>query len=89
MSKDKRAFLQVLPYSAGIHPANDGAFNILGFTGSRDPDVVYLQYRKGSLYLEEPAEIAEYNEIFDHLRAEALGFDESHSLIMRIAKEMA
>lgn len=89
MSQDGKVFLQVMPFSAGIHPANDGAFNILGFPEPRDPDVVYVQYRKGSLYLEETVELAEYNEIFDHLRAGALGFDESRSLIMRIATEMA
>jgi len=35
--------IQVLPFGAGIHPAMDGAFRILGFPEPGDPDVVYLE----------------------------------------------
>jgi hypothetical protein len=35
--------VQVLPFSAGVHPAMDGSFRILGFPEAADPDVVYLE----------------------------------------------
>lgn len=40
--------VQVLPFSAGVHPAMEGPFRILGFPGPDDPDVVYLENQAGS-----------------------------------------
>lgn len=88
MSDTGNVFVQVLPFSAGMHPAHDSAFTILGFPEPHDPEVVYVQYRRGGLYLEESADVAEYNEIFDHLRARALGPEASREMIGRIAAEM-
>jgi len=87
VSRSNKAVLQVLAYAAGAHPAMDGAFEILRFPDAADPDVVYVQYRRGSIYLEDPADVAAYAELFDHLRARALGPDESRALIARLAEE--
>lgn len=89
VSQPKNVTLQVMPYSTGAHAAIDGAFHIIGFPDTDDPAVVYVQYRRGSLYLEEPVDIADYTEVLDHLRAAALGPAESRHLIARIAEEMS
>ena len=81
--------VQVLPFGAGVHPAMEGAFRILGFPESADPDVVYLENQAGSLYLEEQREIERYAQMFNHLIAKALDPDESRRLIARIARELA
>lgn len=51
MAKLPHVNVQVLPFSAGVHPAMEGAFRILGFPESADPDVVYpgviLRYLMG------------------------------------------
>jgi len=87
VSQSNKIVVQVLSYASGAHPAMDGAFEILRFPDAADPDVVYLQYRRGSIYLEDPADVAAYAELFDHLRARALGPDESRALIARLAEE--
>ncbi len=87
VSESNKIVVQVLSYASGAHPAMDGAFEILRFPDAADPDVVYLQYRRGSIYLEDPADVAAYAELFDHLRARALGPDESRALIARLAEE--
>jgi transcriptional regulator with XRE-family HTH domain len=87
VSQSNKVILQVLTYAAGAHPAMDGAFEILRFPDAADPDVVYLQYRRGSIYLEDSADVEAYAELFDHLRARALGPDESRALIARLADE--
>lgn len=89
VSKSNKVVLQVLTYAAGAHPAMDGAFEILRFPEAADADVVYLQYRTGSIYLEDPADVDVFAELFDHLRARALGPDESRALIARLAAEMS
>ena len=80
--------VQVLPFGAGVHPAMDGSFEILGFPELGDPDVVYLENQAGSLYLEEAAEIDRYTRMFSHLMAKALDPEESRRLITRIAADL-
>lgn len=80
--------VQVLPFGAGVHPAMDGAFRILGFPEPGDPDVVYLENQIGSLYLEESPEIARYAQMFNHLIAKALDPDDSRRMIARVAREL-
>jgi transcriptional regulator with XRE-family HTH domain len=87
VSRSNKVVVQVLTYAAGAHPAMDGAFEILRFPDAADPDVVYLQYRRGSIYLEDSADVAAYAELFDHLRARALGPDESRAMIAHLAGE--
>jgi transcriptional regulator with XRE-family HTH domain len=80
--------VQVLPFSAGEHPAMDGSFEILGFPEPADPDVVYLENQAGSLYLEEQPEIDRYARMFSHLMAKALDPEESRRMIARIAGDL-
>jgi transcriptional regulator with XRE-family HTH domain len=89
MSRSNRIVVQVLTFEAGAHPGMDGSFHILRFPDAADPDAVYVQYRRGSIYLEESADVAAYAELFDHLRARALGPDESRALILRLARELS
>lgn len=79
--------LQILPFSAGAHAAVDGSFHILNFPAQRDPSIVYVQFRRGSIYLEETADLAEYTEIYDQLRAVALSPELSIELIRQVLGE--
>jgi len=80
--------VQVLPFSAGVHPAMVGGFRIVGFPEAADPDVVYLENQAGSLYLEEEAEIDRYARMFNHLIAKALDPEESRRMIARVARDL-
>ena len=80
--------VQVLPFGAGVHPAMDGSFEILGFPEPTDPAVVYLENQAGSLYLEEEAEIDRYERMFSHLIAKALDPEESRRMIARVARDL-
>jgi Domain of unknown function (DUF5753) len=81
--------LQVLPFSAGAHAAMDSPFRILGFSEPADADIAYVEYATGSLYLEQPAEVARYRLMFDHLRVAALPVEDSRRLLTRAADELA
>jgi transcriptional regulator with XRE-family HTH domain len=80
--------VQVLSFGAGVHPAMDGSFSILGFPEATDPDVVYLENQAGSLYLEEEPEIDRYARMFNHLIAKALDPEESRRMIARVARDL-
>ena len=76
--------LQVIPYSAGAHPAMDSTFNILEFAGSV-PSVVYVEGLVGWVYVKRPQDIARYKRVFEHLCAMALTPQESIELIKQTA----
>ncbi|MEQ7009656.1 helix-turn-helix transcriptional regulator [Actinopolymorpha sp. B17G11] len=64
--------LQVLPTSAGAHPATSGTFAILEFPEPSEPDAVYVETMTANRYVERDVEIYRYSLAFDHLRAMAL-----------------
>ena len=81
--------IQILPFSAGAHPAMDSAFSVVTFDPPTPGDVVYFEYPSGALYLELPDDVARYRLMFDHLRAMALAPEESRRLLARSAEDLA
>ncbi|MEU0492538.1 helix-turn-helix transcriptional regulator [Nocardiopsis sp. NPDC006139] len=63
--------IQMVPADR-LHSGTGGPFVIMGFPSTVDPDVVYLETDTDGLYLEDPAEVARYRRLFDHLRLTAL-----------------
>jgi transcriptional regulator with XRE-family HTH domain len=77
--------VQVLPFTAGAHPAMLGSFTVMQFPDPADRDVVYLETGTGALYLEKPEDVRRYSLMIDYLRAQALGPAESRALIAQLA----
>jgi hypothetical protein len=80
--------IQVIPFGGGAHPAMGRPYVVLVFPERVDTDVVYLEDLTRAMYLEDVDEVDRYNMFFNHLRATALSFDESSSLIISVLKEM-
>jgi transcriptional regulator with XRE-family HTH domain len=76
--------IQVLPLDASPHVGMSGSFAMLSFPETSDLDVVYLENLTSSLYVEDHAEVSRYGSAFERLRAAALPFDESASLIEQL-----
>ncbi len=77
--------VQVLPFTAGAHPAMLGSFTLMRFPDPADKDVVYLEAERSALYLEKPEDVRRYSLMIDYLRAQALGPAESRALIAQMA----
>lgn len=88
MAKLPNVTLQVLPYSAGAHPAMDGSFTILEYEDAADPDVVFATNAAGGLFLEKEDEVDRHKYLFDHLRACALPPHQSVAMIADVMKEL-
>jgi hypothetical protein len=80
--------IQVLPFSAGVHPAMDGSFSILGFPLPSDPAVVYMENQAGSVYLEESADVDRLSRMFSHLIAKALSPEDSRCLLRKVTADI-
>jgi transcriptional regulator with XRE-family HTH domain len=88
MSRRPNVTMQVISYAAGAHPGMDSTFRILEFAGSM-PAVVYVEGLVGWIYLDRPADISRYQEIFQNLCSFALSPQDSIELITRVSAEYA
>ncbi|GGN65523.1 transcriptional regulator [Streptomyces kronopolitis] len=78
--------IQVLPFAAGAHPAMDGTHTIFRFDAGGP--VVVVEPMTTSLYLEEDADIGQYDVNFNHLRSQALDTKHSRNFIRDVIKEI-
>jgi transcriptional regulator with XRE-family HTH domain len=80
--------LRMLPFSAGAHPAMTSNFTILHFDQSLAPDTVFVEGLLGDHYLDTPAEIDRYAEIFDRIGDLSLSERETVNKLARFARSV-
>jgi transcriptional regulator with XRE-family HTH domain len=81
--------VQVVPFSAGVHPGMQGSFVILQFPDPADDDVLYLEGARGDLIIRDmPEDVAAHEDMFDKLRRLSLGPAESVSYLGKVADDM-
>jgi transcriptional regulator with XRE-family HTH domain len=79
--------VQVLPFSAGEHPAMaSGPFDLLEFPEAADRGVVTIENLASSLSLDGPDDLRQYARAFEFLQAAALGPRESGDMLMSLAR---
>lgn len=82
-----RITIQVVPLSAGVHPAlGSSAFTLLQFAAEQPP-LVYVEESEGAAYHERPGSVRHFQTRLDHLRAVALPPRDSRELISRLGKD--
>jgi transcriptional regulator with XRE-family HTH domain len=79
--------LQILPFSAGAHPAMVGTFSILRFADSELPDVVYLEHLTNAVYLDKRDEVDQYLHVMETVCVRAAPPDKTASILSRILHE--
>ena len=73
--------LEVIPFSAGLHPGMKGPFEIIEFADPSDSDIVYLESPRGDIFSDNPEETLRYREAFAGAReslARTPGFAGAH-----------
>jgi transcriptional regulator with XRE-family HTH domain len=76
--------VRVLPFALGEHVGLRGPFVLLKFAGTNDPDVVYIEQRRGdALFQEEVEVIANHQRLFAELERRAAHPDELHTYVER------
>jgi transcriptional regulator with XRE-family HTH domain len=79
--------VQVIPFTAGWHPALYGMFWLFRFPDQEMPDIVYSESLTGSYYMNKPAETTAYIEAIDRMCAQAASPDQTLTLLRDILKE--
>jgi Domain of unknown function (DUF5753)/Helix-turn-helix domain len=75
LDRDGLATVRVLPWSAGAYPTR-GSFALLHFPDPEDPTVAYLEFSMGARYVEQPAQVSEYEKVFDIINGQSIGIEE-------------
>jgi hypothetical protein len=79
--------IQVMPLSAGLHPAMHGVFYLLRFPDGEMPDLVYSEVLASALYLDKPQEVTTYLETLDRISAQAAPAERTARVLRAIRKE--
>lgn len=80
--------LQVMPFIGGLHMPLDASFTILAFPDPADPDIPIVFYPTGMLWIEDMAEVGQYNTLFRHLQATSLSPNDSVAFMASVVKEL-
>lgn len=79
--------LRIIPFTVGLHPAMHGAFSMLRFEDSGEMDLVYTETERGGMYLERPADLVRYGDVFARLKDQSLSPDDTADLLTTLMKE--
>ncbi|PKW12923.1 Scr1 family TA system antitoxin-like transcriptional regulator [Saccharopolyspora spinosa] len=81
--------IQVVPFSIGAYPGGNSSFSMIRFPeGFDDMDAVYLENQRGAVWLERPADIKHYTEVFARIRNVALSLEESVEFMDSLAMSL-
>jgi len=69
--------VQVVPFTAGLHPGMKGPFELIQFEDTPDENVVFLEGPRGDFLSDEPRETENYLEAFKRIADTALGPSDS------------
>ena len=88
-SELRNVTIQVIREDAGAHPGMVTPFVILSFPDRADPEVTFVDYLTGALYLEKREEVDQFSLAFNHLVAAAISPQQSVDLIRTTAKQLS
>lgn len=79
--------VQVLPFTAGLHPAMYGPFRLFRFDHPDQPDIAYGESLTSAYYIDKPGETALYTQALDRISAQAAAPDRTETILRDIQKE--
>ncbi|MBB2943474.1 transcriptional regulator with XRE-family HTH domain [Actinoplanes lutulentus] len=80
--------VQILPFSVGANPGNDGGFSVLNFAEKMLPPVIYAEGQLGQIFEDDPDEVNRVKEIFAGLAGLALDGDQSLGMIDKLVRTL-
>ena len=77
--------IQLVPFTAGLHPGMQGPFEVVQFEDSPDESVVFVEERRGDFISDNPRETQSYLDNFERIAEKALGPSDSVDLLRTAA----
>jgi transcriptional regulator with XRE-family HTH domain len=85
VSRRRNVDIRIIPFAAGPHAGLDGTYVVLEFVGART--IVYLEHKRSSVFIDEPEDVAPFNEATDKLIGSALGPADSFEFLASVADD--
>ncbi|WP_281292149.1 helix-turn-helix domain-containing protein [Actinomadura decatromicini] len=83
----RNVVVQILPFTAGEHPAMVGSFSVFTFPAEEDAGAVYIETMNSALILEQPHDLQTYGDAFNRIRAAALSPRDSRDLLSSLTAD--
>ncbi|MCG3042670.1 helix-turn-helix transcriptional regulator [Streptomyces sp. S1A] len=80
--------LQITEFSSGFHPGTYGPFVLFRFGLPELPDMVYVEYLTGAVYLDERTEVASHLELLDRMSAQAATARRTKEILRDFRREL-
>lgn len=80
--------LQIMPFSAGPHPAMYGPFHIFRFQLQEIPDIAYAESLVGGVYFDERDDVSAFLEALDRMCAQAAPAQSTKAILDGMRKEI-
>ncbi len=81
--------IQVVPFTAGLHPGMKGPFEVVQFEDAPDENIVFLEGPRSDSIIDDPKETQSYLAAFEHIAEISLGPSDSVNRLRQTAAEMA
>jgi transcriptional regulator with XRE-family HTH domain len=81
---ERRVQARLRRQELGLHSGMSGAFTLLSFPDGLLPDAGWQEYALGGHIIDDDSDVATLTRLFDELRSQALGCDESLTLLAEI-----
>jgi transcriptional regulator with XRE-family HTH domain len=81
--------IQVVPFTAGLHPGMKGPFEVVQFEETPDENIVFVEEQRETFISDEPDETRNYLKAFQRITAKALAPSDSVRLLHKAVAEMA
>ncbi|WP_093838457.1 helix-turn-helix domain-containing protein [Streptomyces aidingensis] len=78
---------QIIEFATGFHPASYGPFVLFRFELPELPDMVYVEYLTGAVYLDERNEVASHLALLDRMSAQAATARRTKEILRDFRKE--
>lgn len=80
--------LQIMPYSAGPHPAMYGPFHLFRFPLDEFPDVACAESLVGAVYFDQRDDVSGFLEALDRMCAQAVPLARTRAVLSALRKEI-
>jgi transcriptional regulator with XRE-family HTH domain len=87
-AKTPNVTVQLLPFSAGLHSADGGAFTLLRFAEPELPDVVYVERLISGVLLDRREEVDRYTAVMNQLSVESATPDDTVDILTGLLEEV-
>ncbi|MFG1804890.1 helix-turn-helix domain-containing protein [Streptomyces sp. NPDC049040] len=88
VSRRRNVTLQIAEFSAGHHSGAHGPVALFRFDEGELPDMVYVEYLTGALYIDERNEVASHHAVLDEIAAQAATARRTKEILQGLREEL-